>query len=109
MTTSMPTDVSRAARALPVVARHSGLGEVAETLGGAVPEAARPLLGFDLGPDAVPQLAAALIGWLEAPAELREAAREAMVAVTRERYSWVGVARTVLAAAQGRLDGLPAP
>jgi hypothetical protein len=29
--------------------------------------------------------------------------------VTRERYSWVGVARTVLAAAQGRLEGLPAP
>ena len=98
-----------AAGALPVVARHSGLAEVAETLGGAVPEAARPLLGFDLGPDAVPQLAAALTGWLEAPAELRAAAREAMVAVTRERYSWEGVARTVLAAAQGRLDGLPAP
>ena len=88
--------------ALPVVARHSGLAEVAETLAGAVPEAARPLLGFDLGPQAVPELAAALIGWLEAPEELRAAAREAMVAVTRERYSWDGVARTVLAAAQGR-------
>jgi glycosyltransferase involved in cell wall biosynthesis len=98
-----------ASGALPVVARHSGLGEVAETLGGAVPEAARPLLAFDLGPQAVPQLAAALAGWLEAPAELRQAAREAMVAITRERYSWEGVARTVLAAAQGRLDGLPSP
>jgi glycosyltransferase involved in cell wall biosynthesis len=95
--------------ALPVVARHSGLAEVAETLAGAVPEAARPLLAFDLGPQAVPQLAAALTGWLEAPDELRAAAREAMVAVTRERYSWEGVARTVLAAAQGRLDGLPSP
>jgi glycosyltransferase involved in cell wall biosynthesis len=95
--------------ALPVVARHSGLAEVAETLAGVVPEAARPLLGFDLGPLAVPQLAAALSGWLEAPEPLREATREAMVAVTRERYSWVGVARTVLAAAQGRLEGLPAP
>ena len=95
--------------ALPVVARHSGLAEVAETLAGAVPEAARPLLGFDLGPQAVPELAAALIGWLEAPEELRAAAREAMVAVTRERYSWDGVARTVLAAAQGDLDGLPSP
>jgi glycosyltransferase involved in cell wall biosynthesis len=95
--------------ALPVVARHSGLAEVAETLAGAVPEAVRPLLGFDLGPDAVPELAAALTGWLEAPEELRGAARAAMVAATRERYSWEGVARTVLAAAQGRLDGLPAP
>jgi glycosyltransferase involved in cell wall biosynthesis len=95
--------------ALPVVARHSGLAEVAETLAGAVPETVRPLLGFELGPHAVPELAAALTGWLEAPAELRSAARDAMVAVTRERYSWEGVARTVLAAAQGRLDGLPAP
>jgi glycosyltransferase involved in cell wall biosynthesis len=95
--------------ALPVVARHSGLAEVAETLAGAVPEAARPLLGFDLGPQAVPELAAALTGWLEAPEELRAAAREAMVAITRERYSWDGVARTVLAAAQGHLDGLPTP
>jgi glycosyltransferase involved in cell wall biosynthesis len=95
--------------ALPVVARHSGLAEVAETLAGAVPESARPLLGFDLGSRAVPELAAALTGWLEAPEELRRATREAMVAVTRERYSWEGVARTVLAAAQGRLDGLPSP
>jgi glycosyltransferase involved in cell wall biosynthesis len=94
---------------LPVVARHSGLAEVAETLAGAVPEAVRPLLGFDLGPQAVPQLAAALIGWLEAPDELRAAAREAMVAVTRERYSWEGVAKTVLAAAQGHLEDLPSP
>jgi hypothetical protein len=32
-----------------------------------------------------------------------------MVAVTRERYGWDGVARTVVAAAQGDLDELPAP
>ncbi|HYI17390.1 MAG TPA: glycosyltransferase family 4 protein, partial [Solirubrobacteraceae bacterium] len=95
--------------ALPVVARHSGLAEVAETLAGAVPEAARPLLAFTLGPQAVPELAAALTGWLEAPEALRGAAREAMVAITRERYSWEGVAKSVLAAAQGRLDGLPSP
>ena len=50
-----------------------------------------------------------MAGWLEAPESLRAATREAMVAITRERYSWEGVARTLLAAAQGRLDGLPAP
>ena len=94
---------------LPVVALHSGLGEVATTLSEVVPEAARPLLGFERGADAVPQLAAAVAGWLEAPEALRAATREAMVAVTRERYSWDGVARTVLAAAQGDLDGLPSP
>ena len=94
---------------LPVVARHSGLGEVAATLGAAVPEAARPLLSFERGPGAVPELAAAVAGWLEAPEDLRGATRDAMVAITRERYSWDGVARTLLAAAQGRLEGLPAP
>jgi glycosyltransferase involved in cell wall biosynthesis len=94
---------------LPVVARHSGLAEVAATLAEAVPEAARGLLSFERGPAAVPELAAAVAGWLEAPASLRAATREAMVAITRERYSWDGVARTLLAAAQGRLDGLPAP
>ena len=94
---------------LPVVALHSGLGEVASTLSEVVPEAARPLLGFERGPDAVPELAAAVAGWLEAPEALRASTREAMVAITRERYSWDGVARTVLAAAEGRLEGLPAP
>ena len=48
-------------------------------------------------------------GWLEAPEDLRAATREAIVAATRERYSWDGVARTVIAAAQGELDDLPEP
>jgi glycosyltransferase involved in cell wall biosynthesis len=94
---------------LPVVARHSGLVEVAETLAEAVPEAARPFLGFERGPAAVAELAGAVAGWLDAPESLRAATREAMVAITRERYSWDGVARTMTAAAQGRLEGLPAP
>jgi glycosyltransferase involved in cell wall biosynthesis len=94
---------------LPVVARHSGLGEVAATLAEAAPEAARAFLSFERGPGAVPELAAAVADWLEAPEDLRAATREAMVAITRERYSWDGVARTVVAAAEGRLEGLPAP
>jgi glycosyltransferase involved in cell wall biosynthesis len=57
----------------------------------------------------VAELAEALIGWLEAPEDLRAETRDAMVAITRERYSWDGVARTMVAAAEGRLDGLPAP
>jgi glycosyltransferase involved in cell wall biosynthesis len=94
---------------LPVVARHSGLGEVAATLAGAVPEEAGALLSFERGPRAVPELADAVAGWLEAPEPLRAATRDAMVAITRERYSWDGVARTLVDAAQGRLEGLPAP
>jgi glycosyltransferase involved in cell wall biosynthesis len=92
--------------AFPVVARHSGLAEVAQTLAGALPAAARGWLTFEVGPGAVGELAEALAGWLLAPADLRAASREAMVGVTRERYSWDGVARTVIAAARGELDGL---
>jgi glycosyltransferase involved in cell wall biosynthesis len=95
--------------ALPVVANHSGLGEVARTLAAAVPAPAREWLSFELGPGSVAELAAALSGWLAAPADLREETRAAMVDVTRARYSWDGVARTVIAAARGELDGLPEP
>jgi glycosyltransferase involved in cell wall biosynthesis len=95
--------------ALPVVADHSGLGEVARTLAAAVPEPARAWLRFALGPESVEQLGAALAGWLGAPDDLRAATRAAMVDITRARYSWDGVARTVIAAARGELDDLPLP
>jgi glycosyltransferase involved in cell wall biosynthesis len=95
--------------ALPVVAAHSGLAEVARTLAEAAPEPARPWLTFEVGPGAVRELAADLTAWLQAPADLRSAAREAIVAATRDAYSWEGVARTVIAAARGELAGLPVP
>ena len=55
------------------------------------------------------ELAARVCGWLEAPAPVREQTRRALVATARERYSWAGVARDVIAAAQGRLDLLDTP
>src|SRR3954447_22212523 len=94
---------------LPVAAGHSGLAEVSEALAERVPAAARAWLSFAVGPDAVRELGACLSGWLEAPEDVRAAAREAIVAVTRERWSWDGVARTVIAAAEARLDDLPRP
>ncbi|CAA9467933.1 MAG: hypothetical protein AVDCRST_MAG65-480 [uncultured Solirubrobacteraceae bacterium] len=94
---------------LPVVAEHSGLAEVARTLAAAVPEPSRGLLSFPVGPDAVRRLGAAVADWLEAPGALRDATRDALVATARERYSWDGVARTVLAAASGAIDDLPTP
>jgi hypothetical protein len=57
----------------------------------------------------VRELAGDLSAWLEAPPDLRAATREAIVAATRETYSWDGVARSVIAAARGELDGLPRP
>jgi glycosyltransferase involved in cell wall biosynthesis len=95
--------------ALPVVAGHSGMAEVARALAAAVPPEVRPWLTFEVGPHAVTQLAEGLASWLEAPADLRARTRDAIVGVARERYSWDGVARTVIAAAQGRLDELPRP
>ena len=95
--------------ALPVVADHSGLAEVAHTLGAAVPAAARPWLTFRVGPGAVRELAGHLSAWLEAPDELRAATRAAIVATAHETYSWDGVARGVIAAALGQLDDLPMP
>jgi hypothetical protein len=98
-----------ACAALPVVARHSGLAEVSEALAARVPEPARAWLSFAVGDGAVRELAAALHGWLAAPEDLRGATRDAIVAVTRERWSWDGVAATVVAAARGQLDTLPRP
>jgi glycosyltransferase involved in cell wall biosynthesis len=95
--------------ALPVVAAHSGLAEVARTLGAAVPDAARGWLTFEVGPGAVRELAGDLSAWLAAPDDQRAATREAIVAATSEAYSWDGVARAVIAAARGELDGLPRP
>jgi glycosyltransferase involved in cell wall biosynthesis len=95
--------------ALPVVAAHSGLAEVARSLADAMPAEARDWITFEVGPGAVRELAAGLSAWLEAPPALRERVRDAMVSVARERYSWDGVARTAIAAARGELDGLPEP
>ncbi|MGI8802187.1 MAG: glycosyltransferase family 4 protein [Solirubrobacteraceae bacterium] len=94
---------------LPISADHSGLAEVTRRLAAAVPPEAAGWLSFRLGPGAVDALAARLIGWLEAPPELRERTRAALAGAAREDYSWAGVARGVLAAAAGRLDGLAAP
>jgi glycosyltransferase involved in cell wall biosynthesis len=95
--------------ALPVSAGHSGLAEVARVLRAGLPEAARPWLTFPLDDGVVDAIAERLVAWLCAPAELRSRTREAVAAAARERYSWEGVARGVLAAAEGQLDALPAP
>ena len=93
--------------ALPVSSDHSGLAEVTRTLAAAVSPPARPWLSFPNGD--VRGLAERLIAWLRAPEDVRLPTREGLVRVARERYSWGGVARGVIAAAEGRLEELPAP
>jgi len=81
--------------------------EVALLLADAVePDLAR-LLSFPVGPDAIAELADRLEGWLALDPERRRAAGLALAARVDELWSWEGVARTVIAASRGQLDGLP--
>jgi len=95
--------------ALPISAAHSGLAEVSTVLARAVPEPAAGWLSFAIDDRAVTALAAAVIGWLQADAGLRARTRAGLVATVREHWSWEGVARGVIAAAQGDLDALAKP
>jgi glycosyltransferase involved in cell wall biosynthesis len=95
--------------ALPISAGHSGLAEVSGALAAAVPEEAAWLLSFGVDDDAVRALSERVIGWLSADAQVRARAREGLVTTVRERWSWEGVARGVVAAARGELELLQAP
>jgi glycosyltransferase involved in cell wall biosynthesis len=95
--------------ALPVSAAHSGLAEVSDALAGALPGEVSGYLSFAVDDGAVRALAARVVGWLRADPGLRARAREQLVATTRERWSWEGVARGVLAAAAGELERLSRP
>ncbi len=95
--------------ALPIAAAHSGLAEVSATLAPALDPSLRRLLSFPLGPSAVPDLAERLVEWLLLPPERRRSEAAARAGLARARYGWEGVARGVIAAAEGRLDELPRP
>jgi glycosyltransferase involved in cell wall biosynthesis len=94
---------------LPVSAAHSGLAEVSDALARAVPEQAAQWLSFPLDDGAVRALAASLRGWLGADPALRSRTRAGLVATARERWSWEGVARGVIAAARAELEALREP
>ena len=93
--------------ALPVSAAHSGMAEVTATLAPALDEPLRGLMSFSVGPSAVEEIAAKLVGWLKLEAGERDHARAALAREARDRYGWEGVAEGVVKAALGRLDELP--
>lgn len=95
--------------ALPLSARHSGMAEVTAMLAPALPEQLRPLLSFEIGPGAVEEIAAKLVAWLTLDDAERNRARLALAKEAARHYSWENVGKGVIAAAQGRLDALPAP
>jgi glycosyltransferase involved in cell wall biosynthesis len=91
--------------ALPLSANHSGMAEVTATLRPALPEHLRPLMSFDVGPEAVREIAAKLVDWLELDPAERERARAALAAEAARRYSWESVAKGVIEAASGHVTG----
>ncbi|MEA2439296.1 MAG: hypothetical protein QOH76_720 [Thermoleophilaceae bacterium] len=95
--------------ALPLSAAHSGLVEVTRQLREAVDEDVRPLLSFERGPGAVEEIARKLTAWLAMAPEERDRSRASLSEEARRRFGWEGVARGVIAAAEGRLDELPRP
>jgi glycosyltransferase involved in cell wall biosynthesis len=93
--------------ALPVSASHSGLAEVSEAIAAAVPEEVAAWLSFPVDDNAVRAIAGCVLGWLRADDGLKARTRLALVSVTRERWSWEGVAHGVIAAARG--EPVPRP
>jgi glycosyltransferase involved in cell wall biosynthesis len=95
--------------ALPVSAGHSGMREVSHQLSAALPDAVAPLTSFPVEPGAVEAIADRLDRWLELPEQTRAESRATLVETVARLWSWEGVARGVLDAAAGNLDGLPLP
>jgi glycosyltransferase involved in cell wall biosynthesis len=95
--------------ALPISAAHSGLAEVSAELAGAVVAGVAPWLSFAVDDRAPAAIAHNVLAWLQADPELRAGTRAGLVAAVRERWSWEGVARGVIAAAEGELEGLRRP
>ncbi len=91
----------------PVSADHSGMREVSQLLAKVLePDLAR-LLSFPIGPSAVTELADRVSGWLALDPPRRHEAGLALAKRVDELWSWEGVARTIVAASRGELDGLP--
>jgi hypothetical protein len=81
--------------------------EVSELLAMALePELAR-LLSFPIGPEAIPELADRIGGWLALDPGRRREAGLALAKRVDELWSWEGVARTIISASRGELDDLP--
>ncbi|HTU16385.1 MAG TPA: glycosyltransferase family 4 protein [Solirubrobacterales bacterium] len=87
---------------LPICAEHSGLAEVTKTLSDEVPAAA-DLIGFDLGPRAVSDLADRINGWLALEPSERAAIGRDIADSADRNWSWQGVARDVISASAGQV------
>jgi len=94
---------------LPVSAGHSGMLEVSRQLQADLPPEVGELIYFPVEEGAVEAIAARINAWLALPEAEREDVRGRLVETVGRLWSWEGVARGVLAAAQGELKDLPRP
>ena len=96
-----------AAGVLPVSAGHSGAAEVSRALAASLPPEVAKLVSFSVGDGAVTAIAERLNAWFALDWAAREQARGALAETAARLWSWEGVARGVIAASAGGLDGLP--
>jgi hypothetical protein len=78
---------------------------VSQALAGELPPQAAAWLSFSIDDEAVRALGERLVAWLGADRALQARTRAALVEAVRERWSWQGVARGVIAAARGEPVG----
>lgn len=93
----------------PVVADHSGLAEVSRQLEAKLSGAMAALLSFRTGERAIPQLAGRINGLLALDKHARADLAVRLSEVSRERFSWAGVARELVMAASGDHTSLRRP
>jgi glycosyltransferase involved in cell wall biosynthesis len=94
---------------LPVSAAHSGMLEVSRRLAEALPGDVAPLISFPVERGAVTEIAARLRAWLAIDPGRRREIGSVLARRAHELWSWGGVARGVIAASSGQLDGLDPP
>jgi glycosyltransferase involved in cell wall biosynthesis len=83
--------------------------EVSRRLAEVLPPDVAGLISFPIAEGAVTELAARLRAWLSIEPERRREIGAVLAHRVDELWSWEGVARGVIAASQGDLDGLASP
>ena len=83
--------------------------EVSRRLAEAAPSEVAPLLSFEVEPDPVRGIAERLQTWLAIDPHRRRQVGAALASQAAELWGWEGVARGVIAASRGELEGLPRP
>lgn len=93
----------------PISADHSGLAEVTSKLQSNLSGASASLLSFSTTEAPVEQLATRISAALALSPDQRAELSARLVQTADESFSWAGVARDLLAAAQGKTDSLRRP